>query len=41
MIRVVWRTFSATVWAAIAACVLLLFALGWSAVTAPGQQRQG
>jgi hypothetical protein len=33
------RTFNAAGWAVVAVCVLMLFVLGWCAVTAPGRER--
>lgn len=33
------RTFNAAGWAVVAVCFLLLFVLGWCAVTAPGRER--
>jgi len=39
MIRAALRILPATSWAIVAVCVLMLFGLGWCAVTAPGRER--
>lgn len=39
MIRAALRTLPATSWAIVAICILMLFGLGWCAVTAPGRER--
>lgn len=37
--RELLRTFNAAGWAVVAVCVLMLFVLGWCAVTGPGRER--